>query len=94
MPIFSVAFSINFSLFFSPPQNNSRSMGRLPSFNPSITDEISADDSSSTSPISLSFSRRDSSLIVSNLRVLGNIFVMVSEKVICFAMGVDVLLLP
>ena len=69
-------------------------MGRLPSFNPSITDEISADDSSSTSPISLSFSRKDSSLIVSNLRVLGKNFVMVSEKVICFAMGVDVLLLP
>ena len=90
MPIFFVAFSINFCLFFSPPQKNSRSMGRLPSFKPPITDEIS--DSSSIFWISVSSfskSKTESSLIVSSLRVLGNIFVIVSEKVIRFVTGVD-----
>ena len=85
-PIFFVAFSYNFCLFFSPPQKKSRSIGSFPSFSPPTTD----DETSKSSSIVSSLIESSDGIRLISLRVLGNTFVIVSEKVICFALGVDV----
>ena len=90
--MFFVAFSSNFCLFFSPPQKKSRSIGSPPSFSPPAVDETSKSSSISSSSTSVIESNAGSQLI--SLCVLGKTFVIVSEKVICFALGVDVVVRP